>query len=379
MRSVSSRLLLSIAAVVMAALLAACASESPAGEVETAATQEPSPSPAVAVVPTPAPVVSPNPTVTPVTSVLLEEALGTVSGVVDPSNLGWPREVEGLNGIVSIPSKPGRIITASIGHDEATLAIVPVERLVGVGAVSKDSTYSNVAPFVQDIAEVSREPETIIALSPDVVVTSPYFPVEGVEALSRAGIPVVQTALQNDPEARVASILLMGYIYGEEERALEFAAEVRDRYESLVAVTGELSDRPRVLALTEYTDMLWVAGADSTEGGVIEAAGGINAAAEAGIEGNQTTSLEGVIAMSPEVIVIPQPVAFGAQEFLESLFANEALAEVPAMKSNRVHVVDSKLFTTLSHWNILGAEALAMTLWPSEFPDAPMDTFSTVE
>ena len=361
---IRSSFMLSIVAIVMAALLAACASESLTVEVETAATQVPLPSPTVA----PA-----------VTSESLEQTLGTVSGVVDPSNVGWPREVEGLNGIVSIPSKPQRIITASIGHDEVTLAIVPVERLVGVGAISKDSTYSNVSSIVQDVSEVSREPETIIALSPDVVVTSPYFPAEGIKALMTVNIPVVQTQLENNPEARINSILLMGYIYGEEERAIKFAMEVRDRYESLVSVTADADPKPRVLALTEFSDTLWVAGVGSTEGGVIEAAGGINAASKAGIEGNQTTSLEGVIAMSPEVIVIPQPVAFGAQEFLESLFANEALAEVPAIKDKRVHIVDSKLFTTLSHWNLLGAEALAMMLWPGEFPDAPTDTFSTVE
>ena len=350
----------------LAMALTACSSEEPAPATPVAAT-------AIA---TAMPSPTPEPTVV---SETFESLFKSVSGVVDPSNFGWPRDVEGLNGLVSIPQKPERIITASIGHDEVTLAIVPVERLVGVGAVSKDATFSNVAPLVQDIAEVSRDPETIIALSPDVVVTSPYFPAEGVEALSRAGIPVIQTELQNDPEARISSILFIGYIYGEEQRAIEFGEEVRDRYESLVAVTSKAAPRPRVLAVTEYSDMLWVAGAKSTEGGVIAAAGGINAAAEAGIEGNQTTSLEGVIAMNPEVIVIPQPVAFGAEEFRESLLSNEALSEVPAVKDNRVHVVDSKLFTTLSHWNILGVEELASTLWPNDFPEPTTVAFSTAE
>ena len=102
----------------------------------------------------------------------------------------------------------------------------------------------------------------------------------------------MQTELKHDPEARINSILFMGYIFGEEDRALEFAAEVRDRYDALVAVTGKAVPQPRVLALTQYSDKLWVAGGNSTEGGVITAAGGINAAEEAGIEGNQTTSLE---------------------------------------------------------------------------------------
>ena len=372
----------------LATILVACSSDEP--EPSTAFA-EPTPSPiqaAVETAPTPtlsaadfeAPTATPVPTIEPAdVSQSLEEQFASVDGVIDPTNFGWPREVEGLNGSVSIPEKPQRIITASIGHDEMTLGIVPVDRLVGVGSYSKDAVYSNVAALVQDVAEISRDPETIIAISPDVIVTSPYFPIEGVEALTSAGIPVVQTELENDPEARINAILLMGYIYGEEERAVEFASEVRYRYETLVSVTKSMEPKPRVLALTEFSEMLWVAGGGSTEGGVIEAAGGVNAAKEAGIEGNQTTSLEGVIAMNPEVIVIPQPVAFGGEEFLFRLLENEALAEAPAIQNDRVHVVDSKLFTTLSHWNILGAEALAALLWPTEIPAQPMSEFSTAE
>ena len=302
-----------------------------------------------------------------------------VRGIVDPTNFGWPREVEGLNGLVSIPSKPLRIITASVGHDEMTLALVPRDRLVAVGGATKNSTYSNVASLVQDKAEISRDPETIIAQAPDAVVTSPFFPTDGVEALSKTGIPVVQTELKQGPEARINSILLMGYIFGEEERALEFAAEVSERYNSLVAVTSKQEPRPRVLALTQYSDKLWVAGGDSTEGGIITAAGGINAAEEAGIEGNQTTSLEGVIAMAPEVIIIAQPLEFGAEEFRQSLLTSEVLAEIPAIKNGQVHLVESKHFTTLSYWNIRGAEDLARILWPEEFPNPAATSFSLAE
>ena len=306
-------------------------------------------------------------------------SLEGVRGIVDPSNSGWPREVEGLNGIVSIPAKPTRIITASVGHDEMTLALVPNDRLVAVGAATKNFTYSNVASLVQEKPEITRDPEVIIAQSPDVVVTSPFFPVDVIDALQRAGIPVIQTDLIQGPEERINSILLMGYIFGEEERAFGFADEVQARYESLIAVTSAKSPRPSVLALTQYSDTLWVAGGDSTEGGVIVAAGGVNAAEVAGVQGNQTTSLEGVIAMAPEVIIIAQPLEFGAEEFLQSLLDHEALAEVPAIKNGAVHIVESKHFTTLSYWNIRGAEDLARMLWPDDFSEPPAESFSLAE
>ncbi|MCY3800135.1 MAG: ABC transporter substrate-binding protein [Chloroflexi bacterium] len=354
----------------------------PATAPTAVATATPTMTPTQAPTATPVPTSTPAPTATPMPTATPEpeaQPFEGVPGIVDPSNSEWPRQVEGLNGLVTIPAKPLRIITASVGHDEMTLALVPEERLVAVGSATKNSTYSNVALLVQDKPQISRDPETIIAQAPDVVVTSPFFPAEAVEALSKAGIAVIQTDLKHDPEARINNILFMGYIFGEEERALEFAAEVRDRYESLIAVTGTAEPRPRVLALTQYSDKLWVAGANSTEGSVIAAAGGINAAEEAGIEGNQTTSLEGVIAMNPEIIIIAQPIEFGAEDFRQSLLDNEALAEIPAVKDGKVHIVEGKHFTTLSYWNIRGAEDLARILWPDQFTEPPAASFSLAE
>ena len=306
-------------------------------------------------------------------------AFESVRGIVDPANLDWPREVEELSGIVSIPAKPMRIITASIGHDEIVLALVPSERLVAVGAVSKDATFSNIADLVLDKPEVSRDPETIIAQEPDIVVTSPWYPIEGIEALRSAGILVVQTALELDPYSQINNILLIGYILGEEERAIAFAEEVEARFQAVLDVTAGKAERSSVISLTQYGDSLWTAGSGSTQGSLIVAAGGVNGAAEAGIEGNQTISLESVIAMAPDVIIIPQPAAYGAEEFRQSLFDNEALAEVPAIANEAVYIVESKHFTTLSFWNIRGAEALARILWPDDFPNPPAETFSLAE
>lgn len=344
-----------------------------AAPAEPTPTQEPTPTATATPEATPKP--APTQEATPAAPAFAEAFQG-VRGIVDPTNFGWPREVEGLNGVVSIPAKPLSIITASVGHDEMTLAIVPLERLVAVGGSSKDATYSNVADLLQDKTEISRDPETIIAQEPDIIVTSPFFSADGVAALSKAGIPVILTELTQGPEARINNILLMGYIYGEEERAVEFATEVRERYEDLVGATGAFENQPRVLALTQYGDKIWTAGKDSTEGGVISAAGGLNVAAEAGIEGNQTTSLEGVIAMNPEVIVIAQPLEFGAAEFRQSLLDNEALAELPAVKHEAIYLVEGKHFTTLSYWNIRGAEDLARILWPDALGDTESPAFS---
>ncbi|MEE9284368.1 MAG: ABC transporter substrate-binding protein [Dehalococcoidia bacterium] len=312
---------------------------------------------------------------------LVANPFAGVPGIVDPDNHGWPREVEGLNGRVTIVAKPQRIVTLSVGHDEMTYALVPAHRVVAVGSSTKNPTYSNVAALAQDLPTISREPEVILAQEPDIMVTSPFVGADVVQALSNAGLTVVQTSLENDPRARIDNILLLGYIYGEEERALELASEVQARFEALRAVVAVKPDRarPRVMAATRYTDKIYTAGAGSTEGGIIDAAGGVNVAAEAGLVRNPIISLESIIAMEPEVIFIPQPLEFGAEEFRQDLLSDPVLAEVPAIADRRVYVVPGILFTTLSFWNLRGAEELAKILWTEDFVDKEFGPFSFPE
>jgi iron complex transport system substrate-binding protein len=303
----------------------------------------------------------------------LSTVLNGVVGIVNPTNMGWPRTVEVLNGLVTIQAKPERILTVSLGHDEVTYAIVPSERVVATGSYTKLEAHSNVAHLAGGVGAITLD-------APDIVVASPFTKADFIEALQNVGITVVQTKLHNDADGRVQDIVLMGYIYGEVDRALELADEVQSRYEALksVTVSKPAGDRPRVLSLTSYSDKIYTAGAGSTEGGIIDAADGVNAAAEAGLTGNPTTSFEGVIAMSPQVIFIPQPPDSG-EPFREQLLANPALANVPAIMDGRVYVVPNKFFTTLSFWNLRGAEDLAALLWPDDFATIEFGGFSFPE
>ena len=136
------------------------------------------------------------------------------------------------------------------------------------------------------------------------------------------------------------------------------------------------SEKKRVLSITRYSDQIWAAGSNSTEGMIIEAAGGINAAAESGIKGNMTTSLEGLIEMDPEIIIITQPRESGGDEFLEDLVTIKVTQEIPAVLNNKIYFMETKHFTTLSFWNIRGIEELAKLLWPEDIGAKSFGGFS---
>ncbi len=289
-----------------------------------------------------------------------------VSAIGDSENRGWPRTVFGLNGQVTIREKPQRIVTLSVGHDEVSFGLVPAERIVAVGRYTRQPFQSNVATLARDHAVIGREPESVVASRPDLVVASRFTSPELVAAIGRTGITVLQVDFPNTIRGRLDDILLLGYAFGEEARAVALASEVAVRYEQLRTLVAQnaASAPPRVASLTSYGSNIFTAGILSTEGLIIEAAGAINVAAEAGLSGNPPISLEGIVALAPDVIIIPQP-RDGADRFRDELLRHEAIAYVPAIRQRRVYPVAPNYFTTLSFWNVRGAEVLAALVWPA--------------
>ena len=240
-----------------------------------------------------------------------------------------------------------------------------------------DPTYSNVADLAADLPTFESGVENVLATKPDLVIVSNFTDADVVSLIQEAGVTVVRPALENSAEGNIPNILLMGYMLGVEERAIELAAEIEDRLKRVserVPKPGD-SNRPAVISVSRYSDSIYVAGEGSTEGGIIKSAGAVNAATREGIVSHQVISIESIVAMNPSFILITQPVAFGANEFRDDLLNHPALAEVPAVMNREVHVVDSRKFTTLSHWNVRGIEQTALLLYPDKFSDVTFTDF----
>lgn len=364
-----------ISVLLLVSLLAtACTQAEPTATVSVVPMAPPA---ATATVPAPTPTAEATAPPTVVPSPTPDPRWASVAGIVDPTNTSFPREVRSGTAVVTIKAKPQRIHTVSLGLDEVAYALVPAQRVVAVARFTQDPGQSNVAEQSKQAAVVARDSEPIIAQNPDIVLASPTSNAALVGSLESAGILVVRVGLDNTAENRIQNILLMGYILGEEQRALQLAGEVQARVGALTALNASkpAAARTRVLSLTSFSGSIYTAGIGSTEGAIIDTAGGINAAAEAGVRRNPVTSLEGVIAMRPDVIFIPQPNP-SAETFRQSLMAEESLKDVPAIKSGRVYVVEPKWFTTLSFWNVRGAEELAKILWPSDLGGKTFPPFS---
>jgi iron complex transport system substrate-binding protein len=356
--------LITLAALGLASLATACASEdagraSPVPPPATAAPGEPGASPEQA------------------RSRKLAEWLGQVPAIVDPENLGWPRTIMNGETPLTFDRPPLRVHTLSLGHDEIIVALAGPGRLAGIGSFTADPVYSNVALQVTDLPKVKRDAEAVLGLKPDLVIASKFTSRDLIDRIRGAGVPVVQTSLENSALGNEPNIALLGYILGAEEQAFNLASEVRSRMAAVTARLGASGQSPkaRSLSVARFADTIDAAGKDSTEGGIIESAGGVNVAAEAGVAGHAAVSLEAIAAMRPDVIFLTQP-EDSATKLREELLTAPALAEVPAIRDRRILIGDPRYFTTLSHWNVRGTEEAARALYPAAFAGIPFTDFA---
>ena len=326
---------------------------------------------------TPVPTAELEVTVTPVAAsepvVAFDESrFADVDGIVDPTNFGWPRSIETSEGVITLDAPPTRIHSLSLGHSEILAALVDFDRLTAVYDFFVDEEQSNIAALSSDALMIGFDPEEVVALEPEVIVASRFTNADTVALMTGAGIPVVRTALENSALGNVPNILLLGYLVGAEVEAIDLADDLEARMQFISDILAS-DEQPRVLSVSKWTSA-FAAGSGTTEGGIIEQAGGINAAADSGIEGHQQVSIESIAAINPDVIIVPQPLD-GATTFIAELTSSAALAEVPAVKNGEIYYVPPRYHTTLSHWNVRGIEGLATLLFPSHFSGVTFEEF----
>lgn len=341
--------------------------EAPADTPVPTATQAPTPTAMPEPTSTPSPTPTPEPTV---------EPYPAVPGIVDPTNTGWPREVETQEGRITLDEPPQRVLTYSLGHDEMILALLPPDRIAALGKFASNSSYSNIDDLAPSLPVFEKGAENVLAANPDLFIVSKFTKEDIVALVKEAGVPVARPALESSAEGNIPNILLLGYMLGVEQRALELVEEIESRLALVSDRVPSEGDEGRrtVISVTRYSDSISIAGGGTSGSGILEAAGGVNAAARDGVEGFHKISVESILSMNPEFIVIPQG-GDGATKLKEDLMSDPVLANVPAVVNDSIHIVDAPQFITLSHWNVRGIETTASILYPDLFADVEFADF----
>lgn len=231
--------------------------------------------------------------------------------------------------------------------------IVPLDRsatlaktLIGLGAGDRivAQTVSNSEPQLEGLPEVTERGhsinvEAVLEADPTLVVTDGSVgPPEAIEQLADAGVTVVNLDLRADVAGAADDIRAVAAAVGLPEEGEKLAERTEKEIEDAVADAAERAgDSPRRAAFLLARgggDVFFLLGRESGATGLIEAAGGLDAAAEADIDPEAFVmmtngleslgGLEGLLAMPG----VPETKA-GQDESVVTLPDGDALAFGP--------------------------------------------------
>ena len=261
-----------------------------------------------------------------------------------------------------LAAPPRRIVSSYLGSDEILSALIDKSRLAAVSIYADDPSSSNcLGAFPPPIARVRGEPEEILALQPDLVLVTNFTQDGTVRLLDGAGVPLLRSDSWESFAGVLAHIRLLGAAVGAEAGAEQLVSSLQRR---LAAVAARVDGRPRPRVLY-YELPGYTRGEGALIDEMIERAGGNNVAREMAIRGVAELSLESVLALRPEVLILP---GFGAgqaaTEIPPTLTRAAGWSEIPAVKTGRVHVVPASAVTSLSQHAARGLEELARIIHP---------------
>lgn len=284
----------------------------------------------------------------------------------------------------AVPATPNPVPAANQAQRVGTPGISLASLVVALGGhgslvavtpeVRANPWLNRVAPASAGLATPFTRPaganlEALLAARPDLVVLWGDDTPLG-RRLAQVGIPVLGLSYTT-PEALIAAALRLGRALGpaESARAEAFAAYYRGNLARVAAGLAGLPEaaKPRVYYASVLP--LYTEGAESMVNAWIEAAGGVNVAAQAGLHGDGMVHLEDLLAWNPDVIVTLDAVQ------RQAILADPRWRRIKAVRDGRV-LVNPK---GINAWCTRAAEAALQVLWaakvfhPERFADLDLD------
>ena len=164
----------------------------------------------------------------------------------------------------------------------------------------------------------------------------------------------------------LADIRGVGHATGADEKAGEITAKMQQRIDSVASRAALANTRPRVLHV-EWVDPIFCGGHWVPE--MVEIAGGENCFGDKET-GSFQLEWDAVVESQPEVIIF-MPCGFDVKRALQDvpiLAAREGWDSLPAVRDQRVYVIDASAYTSRSGPRLVtGLEIMAEMIHPELF------------
>ncbi len=242
----------------------------------------------------------------------------------------------------STAAVPKRIVSLSVVTDEILLSLASRERVVGVSRYANDPLKCYVFSLAKGIPRLRRDDvESILGLSPDLVLLSTRAAKELEALLKQAGVSVTRVPTPLGLEDIRRSIRVVARAIGKTMKAESLIRKMNRKLQNLEGLPSS------GLSALFYTPGGWTSGKNTSVGVIIKYAGLENAASE--IEGHRVVQLEWVLKVDPDLILVSE----GYLEFegwLKRLRTDPRYSSLTAVRTRRVIGIPARNLYTISHF-----------------------------
>jgi cobalamin transport system substrate-binding protein len=261
---------------------------------------------------------------------------------------------------VAVPIDPKRVVSLSPSITENIFAINQQHRLVGITRFSDYPSETSKYPKVGSYTRLDIE--KIVALKPDLCIgLKDGNPVEIIDRLTSLDIPVYATDPRN-LDGVLETILEIGILLNSSDPADRLAKNLRDRINQIVLRVAKIDKKPKVFFQIGISPIV-SAGNDTFISELIALAGGENAAQ--GAIPYPRFSKEQVLVLAPDVLIITSMARGGGFEIMKKWWSR--WPSMPAVKEQRIYLMNSNLLDRATPRMIDGLELLAQHIHPELF------------
>jgi iron complex transport system substrate-binding protein len=194
-----------------------------------------------------------------------------------------------------------RIASMNVCTDQLSITLADPEQILGLSRFSRDAWQSFAADDARHYPILSGSAEDVLVLKPDVVVASLFDKRSTRELLKAKGLYLAEFAVPRNLDEVKEQIREMGDVVGHPDRA---SAEIARLDDAIARARQAVSvKRYRVLPLSRRG---WVSGRDSLLSSLLAETGLFNAASDLGISFGGFASLEAIVNLKPDLIVVSE-------------------------------------------------------------------------
>jgi iron complex transport system substrate-binding protein len=192
-----------------------------------------------------------------------------------------------------------RIASMNVCTDQLLLSLADSGQILGLSRYARDNVQSWAAGDARRYRILSGGAEDLLVLKPDVVVASLFDKRSTRELLKEKGLHLAEFAVPRNLDEAKAQISQMGEIVGHPDRA---ATEIARLDAAIARARGAVAEKH--YSVVPLSRRGWVSGSDSLVSSLLAETGLFNAAGDLGIAHGGYASLEAIVNLKPDFILV---------------------------------------------------------------------------